>query len=99
MCIRDRAWLAGLLSRFSAGRESFTSLARLIVIYLPMMVSLAIIAPFVEWDRRRLEDGVVDGEEALRLQAKREWLFAFAAAFVMTGFIAFVAGNMILGFF
>jgi len=53
----------------------------------------------VEWDRRRLEDGVVDGEEALRLQAKREWLFAFAAAFVMTGFIAFVAGNMILGFF
>ena len=64
-----------------------------------MMVSLAIIAPFVEWDRRRLEDGVVDGEEALRLQAKREWLFAFAAAFVMTGFIAFVAGNMILGFF
>ncbi len=96
--IDHQAWLAGLLARFSAGRESFSSLARLVVIYLPMMVSLAIIAPFVEWDRRRLEDGVVDREEALRLQAKREWLFAFAAAFVMTGFIAFVAGTMILGF-
>jgi len=96
--IDHQAWLAGLLGRFSAGRESFSSLARLVVIYLPMIVSLAIIAPFVERDRRRLEEGVVDDREALRLQAKREWLFAFAAAFVMTGFIAFVAGNMILSF-
>ncbi|MBN9466362.1 hypothetical protein [Brevundimonas sp.] len=90
--------LNAFLARFSAGRASFTSLAQLVVIFLPMAASFAIIVPLLERDRRRMAAGLADEAEVLRLQAKQEWLFAFAAAFVMTGFTAFLAGNMILQF-
>ena len=90
--------LNAFLGRFSAGRASFTSLAQLVVIFLPMAASFAIIAPLLERDRRRMAAGLADEAEVLRLQTKQEWLFAFAAAFVMTGFTAFLAGNMILNF-
>ncbi len=90
--------LAAFLDRFSAGRASFTSLATLIVIFLPMAISFAILAPLVERDSRRLNAGLADAAEILRLRAKQEWLFSFATAFVMTGFLAFFAGNLILSF-
>ncbi|WP_313012745.1 hypothetical protein [Brevundimonas sp.] len=90
--------LAAFLERFSAGRASFTSLATLIVIFLPMAISFALLAPLVERDSRRLNAGLADAAEVLRLQAKQEWLFSFATAFVMTGFLAFFAGNLILSF-
>ena len=90
--------LNAFLGRFSAGRASFTSLAQLVVIFLPMAASFAIIVPLLERDRRRMAAGLADEAEVLRLQTKQEWLFAFAAAFVMTGFTAFLAGNMILNF-
>ncbi|GAW40540.1 hypothetical protein SH203_00939 [Brevundimonas sp. SH203] len=90
--------LNAFLGRFSAGRASFTSLAQLVVVFLPMAASFAIIVPLLERDRRRMAAGLADEAEVLRLQAKQEWLFAFAAAFVMADFTAFLAGNMILQF-
>ena len=63
-----------------------------------MAMSFALLAPLVERDSRRLNAGLADAAEVLRLQAKQEWLFSFATAFVMTGFLAFVAGNLILSF-
>jgi len=70
----------------------------LVVIFLPMAASFAIIAPLLERDRRRMAAGLADEAEVLRLQVKQEWLFSFATAFVMAGFTAFLAGHMILQF-
>lgn len=88
--------LNGFLSRFSAGRASFSSLANLVVIFLPMALSFACLMPFLEADRKRLAAGQVEDAEILPLQDRQEWLGSFATAFVMAGFLSFVAGNMIL---
>jgi hypothetical protein len=94
-----QAILNAFLGRFSAGRSSFSSLATLVVIYLPMVMSFAVIFPFLNAHRKRAQTGgAIDPAEALRLQDNDEWLVSFAAAYVSVGFFTFVAGNMILNF-
>jgi hypothetical protein len=84
------------LGRFSAGRASFSSLANLVLVFLPMALSFAVLLPFIDADQKRMKAGGLDDAEILRLKDRQEWLTSFATAFVMVGFLAFVAGNMIL---
>lgn len=90
--------LIAFISRFSAGRNSFASLANLIIIFVPMAITLALIFPFLDADRKLIKAGSTDAEEILRLQDRQEWLFAFTTAYVCVGFLSFVAGNWILAF-
>lgn len=90
--------LNAFLSRFSAGRSSFTTLVTLVIIYLPMAITLALIFPFIDADQRLIRAGNADPKEILRLQDRQEWLFAFATAYVCVGFLSFIAGHMIVRF-
>nr|WP_314437464.1 hypothetical protein [uncultured Brevundimonas sp.] len=94
--------LNAFLSRFSAGRSSFTTLATLVIIYLPMAITLALIFPFLDADKKLMQAGdadpAPDPDEVLRLQDRQEWLFSFATAYVCVGFLSFIAGHMIVRF-
>lgn len=90
--------LNAFLSRFSAGRSSFTTLATLVIIYLPMAITLALIFPFIDADKKLIQKSGADADEILRLQDRQEWLFSFATAYVCVGFLTFIAGHMILRF-
>lgn len=91
-----QAMLNTFLARFSVGRSSFSSLATLIVVYAPMLVGFVLALPLLQRDRKRLQSGTLDATEALRLTLRQDWLFSFITAYVTVGFLAFVAGNMIL---
>ena len=88
--------LTSFLWRFSAGRASFSSLVQLVIVFLPMALSFACLVPLFEADRKRLTAGGLNEHEALSIRGRQEWLSSFATAFVMAGFLAFMAGNMIL---
>ena len=88
--------LNAFLARYSAGRSSFSTLATLVIIYLPMAITLALIFPFLDADQKLIRAGSTDAKEILRLQDRQEWLFSFRTAYVCVGFLSFVAGNWIL---
>lgn len=88
--------LTSFLWRFSAGRASFSSLVQLVIVFVPMALSFACLMPLFEADRKRLSAGGLSQQEALAIRGRQEWLSSFATAFVMAGFLAFLAGNMIL---
>lgn len=90
--------LNAFLSRYSGGRSSFTTLTTLVIIYLPMAITLALIFPFLDADKKLIQAGGTDADEILRLQDRQEWLFSFATAYVCVGFLTFIAGHMILRF-
>lgn len=90
--------LNAFLVRFSAGRSSFSSLAALVVVYVPMAVSLVLAMLLLRGDHKRLEAGTLPPDETLRLQLRQDWIFSFMAAYVLIGFLAFLAGHMILAF-
>lgn len=90
--------LTSFLWRFSAGRASFSSLVQLVIVFLPMALSFACIIPLFEADRKRLAAGGLSEQEVLGIRGRQEWLSSFATSFVMAGFLAFIAGNMILAY-
>lgn len=63
-----------------------------------MAITLALIFPFVDADKKLIQKGGADADEILRLQDRQEWLFSFATAYVCVGFLTFIAGHMILRF-
>ena len=61
-----------------------------------MALSFVCLIPLFEADRKRLAAGGLSEQEVLAIRGRQEWLSSFATAFVMAGFLAFIAGNMIL---
>ncbi|MEN4904396.1 hypothetical protein [Luteimonas sp. TWI1416] len=96
--LRHHEALNAFLARFSAGRSSFSSLATLMVVYVPMAISLGLAMLLLSGDRKRLEAGTLPPDETLRLQLRQDWVFSFMAAYVLIGFLAFLAGHMLLAY-
>ena len=68
------------------------------VVYVPMAISLVLAMLLLRGDRKRLEAGTLPPDETLRLKLRQDWVFSFMAAYVLIGFLAFLAGHMILAF-
>lgn len=84
------------IAEHSAGRASASSLATLIIIWLPLMFGLFGVFAFMERDMKKVRAHQVTGAEQERIELRLNWLGAFATAVTMTGCLCFFLGSLIL---
>jgi hypothetical protein len=90
--------IARFVIAHSAGWSSAGSLSTLLFGYLPMGF-LVMLATLLTWRQTRRRDaGLLDAGGKLLLEAEVSWLFSFAAAFTVTGFLSRWAGSMIVAY-
>ena len=85
-----------LIAAHSSGRASASSLAVLIIAWLPLVGGLLTLFAFMERDMKKVRAGQVTGADREKIELRLNWLTAFVTAVVMTGLLCFFAGNLIL---
>lgn len=88
--------ISRFIARFSAGRASATSLASIIIVWMPLLGGMFAVFLTMERDMKKIRAHQVTGAEKQRIELRLNWLGAFATAVTMTGFLCFVLGNLIL---
>lgn len=84
------------IARFSSGRASASSLAGIVIIWLPLIGGLLGVFAFMERDMKKIRAHQVTGAEKQKIELRLNWLAAFATAVTMTGLMCFFLGNLIL---
>ncbi len=84
------------IARFSSGRASASSLAGIVIIWLPLIAGLFSVFFFMERDMKKIRAHQVTGAEKQRIELRLNWLAALVTAVTMTGFMCFFLGNLIL---
>ena len=80
----------------SSGRASASSLAAMIIAWLPLVGGLVALFAFMERDMKKVRAGQATGADREKIELRLNWLTAFVTAVVMTGCLCFFAGNLIL---
>jgi len=87
-------WLVRVMARVTNGSASAASLANLVVFVAGGLMMLVLLFLVLDRERKGIEKGQLDLDEALRLRMKQQWLYAFMAALAVTVFLCFFAGRL-----
>lgn len=80
----------------SSGRASASSLATILVIWLPLVAGLFAVFAYMESDMKKVRAHQVTGADKQRIELRLNWLGSFVTAVTVTGFLCYFLGNLIL---
>lgn len=85
-----------LIARYSSGRASASSLATIVIIWLPLFAGMFALFFYMERDMKKVRAGQVTGADKQRIELRLNWLGAFITAVTMTSFMCYFLGTLIL---